>query len=310
MYRKFRLIILSLCLLLLAQAAAFAQEPKDTPNQKNEWIRVQSDNGEFSIEVPANSNYFFDKEGFQTSYESNDYSMQNASLLNSYYDKTLLSFEAYEAKKNALKSFIEIDKQRGSYSKFSLNGNSIEQVITKTDKFYSIRWYFFSKKFVYILTGASKSETPVIKKFLDSLIFKPDTKEAVDAKIPKFSSLKVTPVHFENLESQKDSDKQTSPNPQAVNKDEENLEKLVIVNKPPAFYVIAARMNRVQGKIRLRVEFSSNGTVSKIEVLKSLPEGLMRQTVFAALRIKFLPEEEYGKPKNVSKVIEYSFTIY
>lgn len=311
MHKKCYLIILSFCLLMLAQISTFAQDPKEDTNPKSDWVRVQSDNGEFSIEVPKNSNYFFDKEGFQTSYESISYLMKNASILNSYYDKTLLSFEVYEAKKEALRLTIKDDKNKGIYSKIDLNGNTIEQTITKTDKFYSVRWYFFSKKFVYILTGASKAETPVIKKFFDSLIFKPDTKEAIDTKIPSLSKLKITPVYFRNLEFQKSNpDKMNVPNPGPVDKNEENLEKVVVVNKARPSYVDSARMYAVQGNIRLRVELFSNGGITKIEVLKSLPQGLMRQVVFAALRIKFLPEEENGIPKSVSKIVEYSFSIY
>lgn len=34
-----------------------------------EWVRVQNDNGEFSIEVPTKHNYFYDKEGFSVSNE-------------------------------------------------------------------------------------------------------------------------------------------------------------------------------------------------------------------------------------------------
>lgn len=69
-------------------------------------------------------------------------------------------------------------------------------------------------------------------------------------------------------------------------------------------------MKAVTGTIRVRLTFAKDGFVSKIVVLKSLPEGLLRQSLFAALRIKFLPKMKDGSPETVIKMVEYKFDIY
>jgi len=300
--KKTQRLLITLSFLLIAQITSFSQN--------TDWVRVQSDNGEFSVEVPSNSSYFFDKEGFQTAFESNNYLMKQVSILNAYYDKTLISFESYEASANALKGIVRDDKNRGNYSKLTINGSSIEQIITKSDDFYSIRWYFSSKKFIYILTAAAKTENQRMKRFLDSLIFKPINKEPIDPKISTFSKLRVTQIKIDDLQKEADKIKEFYAELQKRNKENDKLKKLVIVSKVRASYVDSARMKGIQGKVILQAEFMDDGTINNIGILKPLPEGLLRQTIFALLRIKFLPQEENGEPKNVKKVIEYSFSIY
>jgi hypothetical protein len=294
-------------ILFLQATNAFAQE-----KQFAEWIRVQSDNGEFSIEVPAESNYFYDKDGFWNSYNQSNYRLKNMSILNSYHENTLLSFECYEAESGGLKMFIESDKAAGNYSEMKSGTTTIKKVVLKTDKFYSVRQYFNSKKFIYVLTAASKEgETPTIKRFLNSLVFKPDVKEKLDANGTSFSNLKITSVKIDFAERKQNQpqNNQDTFNKQS-NDEDKNLNKLVIINKPRPSYIDSARMKSVQGKIQLRLEFSQTGFIPKIEVLKSLSEGLLRQAIFAALRIKFFPKEEGGKASPVSKIVEYSFAIY
>jgi hypothetical protein len=44
--------------------------------------------------------------------------------------------------------------------------------------------------------------------------------------------------------------------------------------------------------------------------LSKLNKGLVKNSVDAARRIKFLPAEVDGKPIDVSRMVEYSFSIY
>ena len=84
----------------------FAQE-----TQTSEWIRVHSDDGEFSIEVPAKHDYFYDKDGFLTSHNRNSYNLQEMNMLNAYHENTLLSFERYKVKKGGLEALYEMGKR-------------------------------------------------------------------------------------------------------------------------------------------------------------------------------------------------------
>src|SRR5215211_1579537 len=89
--------ILCFCLLVLASANTFAQD-------KPEWIRAVSDNGEFSVEVPAEYGFFADKNGFTVPASSNTYELREMRMFNAYTEKTLISFESYKANKAALEA--------------------------------------------------------------------------------------------------------------------------------------------------------------------------------------------------------------
>lgn len=83
-----------------------------------------------------------------------------------------------------------------------------------------------------------------------------------------------------------------------------------ILAKPRAGYTDAARKNQVQGTIRLRVTFQANGQIGSITPVSNLPDGLTEQAIGAARQIKFEPAERAGIPITVTKVVEYTFTIY
>lgn len=306
--KKIALIFASLlCAISVLKSDSFAQKI-----QSSEWIRVQSNNGEFLIEVPAKYSYFYDEDGFSESRNVDNYQLRKMSLLNAYYQNTLLSFESYEAKKGGFKALYEHElraSKEASTSDFNRNGAPIKQIITKTDNYYCVRQYFNSKTNVYILTAVARSgENEVIKRFLDSLVFKPETKEKPDTNSILFSSLKVAPV---NITTAKDDKKEGEKDAAApTDKAKKDISKFVVAKKPATAYVDAARMRQIKGTIKLRVTFGEDGFIPQIEIVKSLPEGLLRQAVFAALRLKFLPEEAAGKPISVTKMVEYRFDIY
>ena len=291
--------------ILFSSSIMFAQQ-----NSTGEWIRISSDNGEFSIEVPAKYNYFFDEDGFWTSKNSSDYKLEKMSLLNAYHENTLLSLESYKSNKGGLEAIYESDTNSTkeiATSEFKRNGVRIRQVKAKTDDYFLVKQYFNSKTHIYILTAASRTgENPTTKRFLDSLVFKPDTNEKPDVNAVLFSSLKITPIDLTNAKV----DKNVKPTNNATGQTQDDSLRLLIVSRSRVSYTEAARMRQVKGVVQLRPTFSDDGFIHKIEILKPLPEGLLRQAVFAALRIKFLPEEKAKKPVSTTRIIEYSFSIY
>jgi len=308
--KKIALIFASLVYAVsLLPAIALAQE-----KQPDEWIRVHSNDAEFSIEVPVEYDYFYDENGFLKAERSSSYKLQKMSMLNAYHAKTLLSFERYKAKKGGLEAIYDEDKRFPKEIKtsgFNRNGTAIKQITTNTDEYYCVRQYFHSKSNIYILTVATRNgENATMKRFLDSLIFKPATKEKPEAGSILFSALKATPVNLVTAKKAEDTDKKDETNKSPTDRGKDDTSKLVVVKKPKPTYVDTARMKAIQGTIRLRTTFGENGFIPEIEIIKSLPEGLLRQAIFAALRIKFLPEEKKAKPVSLSKTIEYSFAIY
>lgn len=86
--------------------------------------------------------------------------------------------------------------------------------------------------------------------------------------------------------------------------------KILVLAKPRANYTDAARTSQTQGAVRLRVTFLSNGEIGAITPVTSLPNGLTEQAIAAARRIEFEPATRDGVPYTVTKVVEYTFTLY
>ena len=85
---------------------------------------------------------------------------------------------------------------------------------------------------------------------------------------------------------------------------------LRILAKPQARYTDDARVNNVQGSVRLKVTLLANGQVGSITVVNGLPDGLTEQAIAAARQLKFEPATKDGVPVSKVITIDYSFTIY
>ena len=294
----------------------FSQLPKDA-SADEKWMRVQSDDGEFSIDVPSNYKFFSNKDGFSVSEigSSNNYDLKSMYMLNAFVNGTLVSFESYEAKKGALSAIFAGDtytKENLVKSSVQKLGYIIRQTIGNNGEAYFVRQYFNSKSHIYILTAASRTgETQEIRHFLDSLRLTANTFPVQDPSAIYFSKLRASDVGVE-MKLEKDASPKPQKNPiTATEKDDDKTKKklAILVKQRPA-YVDSARYKNVSGTIRVKATFSDDGYIPKITVLQTLPEGLLRQVLFAAIRIKFLPVEKDNKPESVQKVIEYGFSIY
>jgi hypothetical protein len=298
-------LICAFCASVLAQNAMTA-----------EWVRLQSDNGEFSIEVPKDFSYFFDADGFIVGSDSRDFPVRDMRLCNAYLDGTLVSFEIYRADSEAMSELLDGALERGSKKrKTKFRNIDVREVIRNEDKadpgsrFYAVSRYFRSKEFVYILTGLSRTtETPVMTRFFNSLTFDPNSASPV-AGLPRLSELKVSPVDVVNIDPPA-ANRPMAPTPQMSPPVDPTYRPALVAIKPRASYVERARDNNVNGDVRLRLDLNTNGYIPKIEVMRSLPDGLVRQSIFAALRLKFLPAERGGKLVRVRKTLEYNFKIY
>ncbi|MFL6227841.1 MAG: energy transducer TonB [Pyrinomonadaceae bacterium] len=83
-----------------------------------------------------------------------------------------------------------------------------------------------------------------------------------------------------------------------------------ITSKPEPAYTRDAREGKVEGVVRLRVVLAASGKVTDIKVLEGLPNGLTKQAIKAARKIKFTPAEKDGHKVSQYAVIEYHFEIY
>ncbi|MGI8469440.1 MAG: TonB family protein [Pyrinomonadaceae bacterium] len=88
------------------------------------------------------------------------------------------------------------------------------------------------------------------------------------------------------------------------------VEPFKILSKPRANYTDTARQNQVTGVVRVRVVFLPSGSIGSVTPMNTLPYGLTDQAIAAAKQIRFEPQKSNGVPVPVTKVIEYSFSIY
>lgn len=83
-----------------------------------------------------------------------------------------------------------------------------------------------------------------------------------------------------------------------------------ILSKQRANYTDMARKNGVEGVVRLRVTFLASGEIGSISPVSALPYGLTEQAIAAARNIKFEPAKRNDIPISVTKLVEYSFSLY
>ena len=63
----------------------------------------------------------------------------------------------------------------------------------------------------------------------------------------------------------------------------------IIKHKPLPGYTQTARVNRVEGKVVLKMVLSASGEVTDINVVEGLPFGLTEEAIESARRIEFEP---------------------
>lgn len=85
--------------------------------------------------------------------------------------------------------------------------------------------------------------------------------------------------------------------------------KPVRLHAPPPQYTEAARANRTQGSVILRVLVNEDGNVTAVRVVRGLPGGLTEQAIDAARRSKFKPAMKDGKAVTYWAVLEMTFNI-
>ena len=313
------LLILSLFLCV----SAFALTAKDILNQTDEWVRVFNVNGEFSFEMPSGFVYFYDKDGFLYSPRNSNatYPFKEMRMFNASSNKTVMSIEIYDVSspKKYMNAMLEeqpvkaakIGKSENDYLIRQVQQNSIEDYRNKKDiKISHITRFIASRNHLYVLTVANRgAKTAVFESFLSSAkLNAAQTNPTDNVKTVNISSL--TPISIEQI-AEIVPEKKDDKSPVSPNKPIKILENPVLfLSKPKPSYTDAARNAGNQGVVRLRTTLSKDGRISKVRIISDLPNGLTRNAFFAALRIKFIPQQEDDQLISITRVVEYGFNIY
>jgi TonB family protein len=88
-------------------------------------------------------------------------------------------------------------------------------------------------------------------------------------------------------------------------------ERARLTRRPAPDYPREARRKTVQGIVALRLILRADGRVDdKIEVVRSLPEGLTEEAVRVAKLIEFEPARKDGRKVSQYALVEYNFNLY
>lgn len=309
-----------LSLLILVLAFAFVNASAQKPVETVEWVRVEQQAGEFSVEMPSSFAYFYDKDGFTYDNQGQPYNYSHIQMLNAAADKTVMSVEIYQvpSPKKYLNELIERLRVKGTKSEMSEKGVTVKQFTQNSAMDYAnkkeieisfVSRFIATKDYLYVVTVANRgAQTEASTRFLSSIRLNQPQASSDAVKVVKLSDLK--PLTIEQIgEVAKDNQPKQSEKKDEKKEIEKPASSVLVLSKPFATYTNAARNAMTSGTIRLRATFDKDGRVSKIAVLSGLENGLTRSAFFAALRIKFIPQEMDNELVTVSKVVEYSFNV-
>ena len=286
---------------------------------KSDLAEMFSENGEFSVRLPASYDAFFNKNGFTISNGFNSFELTNIYIINSYHDNSLLSFESYETvnPKMAVEILTASDKRLGTYRKLDAPpGFSIKEMSVKKKESLMIRRYIESATHIYVLTvGARDAETDAMRNFLDSQklvkVEKGKTNPAIGPDSITLPKAKITGASIVVYKSPDDFVVPAPPPAGSVKTpDDPNIKRAECIFMGRAYFTAGARSSGEQGNVTLRITVTPNGGISKVEVKNELRGGLLGQAVFGALRTKCIPYEKAGVPTESKKLFSYSFSIY
>lgn len=304
-------IVLTYCALL-----TIGRLPIVAQSVSNEWLPIGIESVGFSVEVPVRHRIMFSKEGFNYSSKGEQFRLKNIYFLRSYENDTLLALDVYEGKSRAVQMMynhiVNGNFKRGPQIKGKKY--SVRQAVLDSPRVTVRQQYISLGKYNLILTAASrKGETEEMKRFLQSATFNSDEYKQRELKATELAALKLTELlismHQEGAVTNNGSI-DGNDNKDVTLPTIADDKKLHVISKPIPGYTDAARTAGVSGKILLKVKFGNDGFIPEIVVLNGLPHGLLRQAIFAALRIRFLPMLEGESPIEIVRNIEYSFSIY
>ncbi|HEX8735407.1 MAG TPA: energy transducer TonB [Pyrinomonadaceae bacterium] len=297
-------IITTLFLTFILSLVAAAQETE-------KWTKIASPKGDFTAQIPPNFLVDNEDDAFRV------YAFDNQA-------KMTVEIEEKSDAKSRVMMMRQFPPEKGvRASQFEMGNFSGNVFQHEKDKGILMTIYMASSKsFISVFARANEPKEASVLNFLYSIrlnnqpLFKnarTDNQAAENA--ISLASLKTSPIVLSMLKI-KDADK--APVKYALEDakkdEEEDLNKysrpFFTLRNPRASYTDRGRENGVNGSVRLKVLFRADGQIGEITVLQKLPDGLTEQALNAARKIKFVPAEIDGKPVDITKAVEYTFTLY
>ena len=179
----------------------------------------------------------------------------------------------------------------------SLGGFTGKESVTRLDNLYTVTHYFTTRTRLYIIIAAARDEAnPAIAHFLSSITL--GASNAPSSPATASPSPSPSPAHANAVA------------PEEVQNAKMVTKKATLLWKPEPGFSEEARQQNITGTVKLRMVLTSSGTVTNVEVVRSLSAGLTERAVYAAQHIGFLPAEKDGRPVSQWVMVEYNFNIY
>jgi TonB family protein len=297
----------TLFLIFIFSINCFSQETAQT-----NWTTISSSKGDFTISLPPN--FLVDKESEQPHIYA---FLDEAAIIVQIEDDTkaktrLKQMRQFQPANQARASQFIIGDFTGDFYEF------------EDGKSFSVSIYMASSKGFYSVSISSPNgKNALIEKVVFSIkadnqsLFKQQNQTNQDnAPNISISTLKTSPAVLEALKI-KDAEKtkikydlKTKVSEEIIKDKTKYSRPLITLRKARANYTDTARQNNISGTVKLLVVYRADGQIGDITVIQKLNGGLSEEAVAAARKIKFLPAQLNGKSVDVTKLVEYSFTIY
>lgn len=303
-------ILLVIWLVFATSNLAFAQTTSNS-----DWKTYMLVNKEFSLEMPIGKTM----RGF------GEKSVRYAVVTDDTY-----FFVFSDSPKTLLQTKLvrEIIKAHKAVGSSSAVGNAVGEkfAFADADGFYQTILIVQTKAGSYVFQTVSETENnPSVERFFASIQFnetlgeEPSSPYNADENVPAPNSPESNPKESsvngsgrgngagEGNGSGIESSALKKAIPRAATNQTASLK---ILSMPRAIYTDFARSYGISGTIQLRITFLENGEIGAIEAVKKLPFGLTVEAINSARRIRFEPELKDGKAYMVTKLLQYSFSIY
>ncbi len=293
-------LILTIFLIAACSICAFAQIAPKTAD----WQYFAPEKEEFAIEFPASPE--------NAKYERSDFQRRYYAQLNGTY----FFISSDPLKKPAQFDFVM--RFVGRFNKTGEtdnNGKTATQkfVFTDTDDYHHTVITAKTKNRVYVFqTISPNADDALADRFFANLKLteKPLEKSAAEDSKTTLRGDRILPTTI-NAENGSGSNAGSSVERMAaVPLAQRVTAPLTLLSKPRANYTDLARFYQITGDSALKVTFLTNGEIGSITVVSKLPFELTTNAVEAARKIRFEPAVRNGQPIAVSKIVQYSFSIY
>lgn len=286
----------------------------------SEWVEFKSDNGEVLMSMPGTPSYFFDETGFffqELQPHSRIYTYKNVQILNAHVGNTYMCLEIYRVPSSKdhldhlLKGrFYPSDKKESRSGDVLIFDTDFGKDVTDDVKKrtgqtvnFAAR-YIATKTHVYVATVWSRGERNAdFDRFLSSISL---TADVAQTKIEPTKISSLTPITLGDVSRQLTGD-QAKLLPDDPKYDPKRPGSLLVVQRPWAGNYMPVNNMVSQGKVKLYVEYRSDGNVSRIDLISGGSGYMNRLAVFSALRTKFLPELQNGNTVTVGRHLTYQF---